>query len=386
MKSVGLITIHSIYNFGSMLQAYATQVIVSRLGYKVSIINYKYPNEYHDKEYKKSSPYAAANKINWLTKLKIALYARTFMKYDRRNKIKLFNDVRHQLLKETQEYPSIESIHETPPKFDIYLTGSDQVWNPRYMYKDLTYLLDFVHDVPKVAYSASFGTTSLNKEFQDIYRPLLQEYNSISLREQSGVQIVKEICNKEAECTCDPTLLLNEEEWYEIFNDKPLVNGDYILCYILTYTANPYPYASRLIKHIQKHLHKKVVILDENCKYWLDFRYKSYRSYGPREIINLFQHASFIISSSFHGTAFSVNFKKNFYSLFPNGVNDERQKSLLRIIGAEDRLIKINDPLPDPSTFEIYDWNNITSRLNAYRQKSINYLSKALNNAAQLTK
>ena len=383
MKTVGIATIHGICNFGSLLQSYATQTIVERLGYSAKIINYKYPNEYHLAENNKHYPYAQFTPSLWM-RLRMAIYNRTVAKRVQNKKLALFRDVQGELLKQTIEYPNQDSLKKDPPKFDIYLTGSDQVWNPRYMHRDLTYLLNFVHGVPKVAYSASFGTTSLSTEYINVYRPLFEEYNSISLREQSGVQMIKDICGKESECTCDPTLLLSGEEWSKVFHEEPLVKGEYILCYVLTYTANPYPYSTAFIKHIQKHLKKKVIFLDESGMYWMNIRNKALQCYGPKEIINLFQHASFIISSSFHGAAFSVNFKKNFYSLFPKGIKDERQESLLRIIGAENRFIRIGDPLPDPSTFEIKDWNSISEKLDLYRQKSINYLSKALDNAAKL--
>lgn len=385
MKTVGIVTIHSICNFGSLLQAYSIQKTVEELGYKPVIINYKYPNEYHQQEYKKKSPYSDF-KINFAMRLKLALYSRTCMKRNMRIKHKLFFQERKRLLQETKQYPTKESIKANPPKYDIYVTGSDQVWNPRYMRGDYTFFLDFVNDVPKVAFSASFGTTELTDLQKSQMRPLLNEYNSISLREPSGVRMLKEICSKDAECTCDPTLLLSGDEWSEIFNnDEPLIKGEYILCYILTYTANPYPYATRLIKHIQKHLRKKVVVLDEIGRYWLDFRYISLRCYGPREIINLFRNSSFIISSSFHGAAFSVNFQKDFYSLFPEGVNDERQESLLKHIGAENRFIRVGDSLPSPSSFKIDNWNEINEKLNAYRDCSITYLKQALDDAAKLT-
>lgn len=385
MKTVGIATIHAINNFGSLLQAFATQVVVERIGYKTSIINYKYPNEYHLSEYKKKSPYAIC-KQNFAMRLKLALYARTCMKRNAQRKQMLFQRERERLLVETSLYSTMQSLRDCPPKFDIYLTGSDQVWNPRYMCGDNTYFLDFIKDVPKIAFSASFGTTSLTEEEKGYIRPLLNQYSSISLREQSGVTMVEDICGKESQCTCDPTLLLTGEEWGNIFDDEPIIKGDYILCYILTYTANPYPYATKLIKHIQKHLNKKVVILDETGRYWLDFKYQSFRSYGPREIINLFKNASFIISSSFHGAAFSVNFQKDFYSLFPKGVKDERQESLLKLIGAENRFIHVGDPLPSPSTLKIQNWESISEKLNTYRQHSINYLTSALANAAKLTK
>ena len=385
MKTVGIITIHGINNFGSLLQSYATQKIVERLGYKPQIINYTYPNEYHLNEIKNKSPYASFNPTFW-ERIRMGIYNRTIAKKERKTKRELFKRSQKELLHLTKEYPNQQSLKDNPPVFDIYLTGSDQVWNPRYMYSDCTFLLDFITNVPKIAFSASFGSTNIQEEYKNLYRPLLNEYCSISLREKSGVGLVKDICAKDSVCTCDPTLLLTGEEWTEVFNEAPLIKGEYILCYILTYTANPYPYASRFIKHIQKHLKKKVVILDENGMYWMDFRYKSFQCYGPRDIINLFQNASFIISSSFHGAAFSVNFKKDFYSLFPPGVQDERQESLLKIIGAEDRFIRVGDQFPSPNSFQIQHWDRISANLDGYRQESINYLSNALIYAAQLTK
>ena len=384
MKTVGIITIHAISNFGSLLQTFATQKMVERLGYKAIVINYKYPNDYHAKEYQKKSPYAPS-KQSFAMRLKLALYARTCMKKNSVRKSELFKQERERLLFETKVYPTKESLHDNPPKFDIYFTGSDQVWNPRYMRGDYTFFLDFIDNVPKVAFSASFGTTVLTDSQKQKMRPLLNQYSAISLREPSGVGLVNDICNKKSEWTCDPTLLLSGDDWSEIFDDLPMIKGEYILCYILTYTANPYPYATRLIKHIQKHLNKKVVILDETGRYWLDYRYKSFRSYGPREIVNLFKNASFIISSSFHGAAFSINFKKDFYSLFPIGVKDERQESLLKLVGAEARFIHVGDPLPALSTLKITNWDSISEKLNAYRQHSINYLKSALSDAAKLT-
>ena len=162
MKTVGIATIHGICNFGSLLQSYATQKVVNKLGYKAEIINYKYPNEYHLSEIATKSPYATST-LPFFTRLRIALYSRAMARYDIQKKETLFKIERKKMLQQSNEYLNQTSIRVNPPKYDIYLTGSDQVWNPRYMYDDTTYLLDFVHNVPKVAYSASFGTKSITQ-------------------------------------------------------------------------------------------------------------------------------------------------------------------------------------------------------------------------------
>lgn len=378
MRKVGLITIHGINNFGSLLQAYATQQAVIQMGYECEVINYKYPNEYHLQRMKVSSPYAA-EKMSFIRKVQAFFYRRWVSPKNLKFKTERYVEERNRLLRLTQEYSTKESLMENPPVgFDIYLTGSDQVWNPRYLYEDITYLLPFAKTEKKIAFSASFGQIEIDEIHENLMRPLLSEYHHISIRENSGIEIVEKICGKKAICTCDPTLLLNDKDWGAVFDDEPIIKGNYILCYILTYTANPYPYAYKFVKHIQKLLKFKVIYIDETGRFWCDFRVKSIRRYGPREIINLFRNASFIISSSFHGAAFSLNFKKDFYSIFPHGVKDERQENLLTKVGALDRFIHVGDPFPAESELRIRNWDMIGEKLQKYVEESEYYLKQAL--------
>lgn len=377
MKKVGLITIHGINNFGSLLQAYATQKTIEMMGYKCEIINYMYPNEYHLKQMKVHNPYAV-QKLSFIQRVKAHFYNKYVLPSVVKRKTELFKRERERLLKLTECYESKESLIKNPPHFDIYMTGSDQVWNPRYLYDDTTFFLPFIRGSKKIAYSASFGSTEIDERYQRMMRPLLSDYQFISTREESGVRLIRDICGRQAVSTCDPTLLLSAEEWKIVFNDPPLVKGNYILCYVLTYTANPYPYAYELIKYIKKQLKMKVVFIDETGKYWCDIRNKSIQTYGPRDIINLFQNASFIVSSSFHGTAFSINFRKDFYSIFPRDVKDERQESLLARVGALDRLIRVDDKFPEKERLYINNWDEISKRLEDYVALSKNYLISAL--------
>ena len=122
----------------------------------------------------------------------------------------------------------------------------------------------------------------------------------------------------------------------------------------------------------------RVIYIDETGKYWCDIRNKSIQTYGPREIINLFQNASFIVSSSFHGAAFSLNFKKDFYSIFPKDIKDERQENLLKKVGALDRLIRVGDKFPERGQLHVNNWDEIGHRLEDYVALSKNYLKTAL--------
>ena len=376
MKRVGLITIHGINNFGSLCQAYATQRVIEDLGYECEIINYKYPNEYHTKKAADCSPYAKLEP-GFMQRVRLHYYRKFFCAKNIEKKSGLYKKCQEELLHLSKCYESKEKIAENPPIYDIYLTGSDQVWNPRYLYEDMTFFLPFASK-NKIAFSASFGTTEIDEMHQQLMRPLLQDYLAISTRELSGVEMVKKICNRDAICTCDPTLLLSGNTWGQLFDDKPIVDGDYILCYILTYTANPYPYAYKFVCHIKKLLRMKVVFIDEEGYYWGDLRHKSFQVYGPREIINLFKNSKFVISSSFHGAAFSLNFRKSFYSIFPRDVKDERQESLLKIVGATGRFIRVGDSFPVATDVEIKNWNDIGDKLREYVSLSTNYLRNAL--------
>lgn len=381
MKKVGLITIHGICNFGSVFQTYALQKKVESLGFDCEVINYKYPNEYHKTKYRDKNPYAKVNKVKdtyfdlWRKRF---YYRLNFAGRYTQKMIQKFRSFVETFLKTTSEYSTIESLFECEGMYDIYLTGSDQVWNPRYMHEDVSFLLPFTESENKIAFSASFGTSDIPDKYKELYKPLLSHYKHISTREQSGTTLVKEICSKPAQCTCDPTLLLNGDEWSNLISDKPLVKGKYILCYVLTYTSDPYPYASDLIEYIRKQLGYKVVCIDDPDKYWLNPRFINKNGCGPLDLLNLFKNASFIISSSFHGAAFSVNLKKDFYSILPPNINDERQESFLKRIGAEDRIIRVGDPMPKPEDLRVKNWDEVSNRLNDYRKESMNYLENAL--------
>ena len=138
MRKIGLITIHGINNFGSLFQTYATQVAIDNLGYDCEVINYKYPNSYHIAKAKGNSPYASVKMTFW-ERVRIHFYNKYFAKKNYLKKSQLFSEVRKQLLNESIEFKDIDSIKSKPPQYDIYITGSDQVWNPRYLYEDTTF-------------------------------------------------------------------------------------------------------------------------------------------------------------------------------------------------------------------------------------------------------
>lgn len=373
MKKVGIITMHKVINYGSALQAYALQRVIEKLGYDCEIIDYIYPNEYHLSQYPKLPAWKS-----WILFMIQFLYG-----FPQKKRIKLFERFYKEYLKLSPVcYRTREQLHDNPSHYDIYVTGSDQVWNPKYIIGDTSFMLSFVSNVPKISYSASFATDVIPEEYQKMYRHFLMKYSAISVRERKGVEIVKELTGKNAEVVLDPTLLLKAEE-YEDIAEKSTIHIDepYILAYILGYSFNPYPYVEHLIKHVQRKTGYKVCLLNvSNMKMLFSYNTLRLKRVGPSEFVYLFKNALFVITTSFHGTAFSVIFNKPFYALVVDGNKDDRLTNLLQLLGLKERAIYLNSALPE-NILQMDGKKQYSSRLSDLREHSISFLRNELKNA-----
>ena len=378
---VGIVTIHQLNHYGTVLQAFALQWKLHSLGYDSEIIDYCYPNNYHTELNNKriAPPKIPSLSTRIINKIKIVLCGRRMMKSTelRTMRFNLFNKENIRL--SDVRYSSKEELHHTPPIYDLYLTGSDQVWNPYFMHGDTTYLLSFApENVRRISYAASFGRNCMTDEYSNLYAKQLSKYESISVREKSGINIVRELTGKDATLVLDPTLLLNSCEWNS-FSSKSIINEPYILCYILDYAFNPSPYIYDLAEQISNESGYKLVQIDrDNNNTPKHFKSIPVNSAGPAEFLSLFRHASLIITTSFHGTAFAVNFNKPLLSVINDEITvDCRQKNLLEVLGMEKHLIKKNSLFP---SFEqsLVNYEEVNEKLDKLRKESENYLTHAL--------
>ena len=200
MKKVGIITMHKVVNYGSALQAYALQRVIEKLGYDCEIIDYVYPNEYHLSQYPKLPAWKS-----WVLFLIQMLYG-----FPQKKRIKLFERFYKDYLKLSPVcYKSREQLQGNPPHYDIYVTGSDQVWNPKSIVEDTSFMLSFVrNDVHKISYAASFATDSIPDRFRGLYKAYLDMYSAISVREKNGIEIIRNLIEKKSELVLYPTILL----------------------------------------------------------------------------------------------------------------------------------------------------------------------------------
>lgn len=389
-------TLSNVINFGSALQTYATVKAVEKLGCQCQVIDYAYPSIWHTLHSPGCENIASGSGIKYIIKkilvkvnllrLAIAINYYYLLWTKKSAGLHAFADFKKRFFSTTKRY-NRKSIIKNPPAADIFVTGSDQTWNPRYTHSDFNFLLSFVSDdTPKLSYAASFGSSKLPDEYHHVYAQYLQRYERISVREKSGVDLVKQLTDQKAVHVLDPTLLLVKEEWELLANNKLDLPEQFIFCYILNYVFNPYPELGNLLKHLSEISGMPVVVCGippdskvcNSTVLGLDI--------GPTGFLECFSRASFVVTTTFHGAAFSVNFRKNFFTILnPHSSSDDRVKSFLQSVNMTERGLLLQET--DISSITVdnlkTDYTECEVSLKKMRDFSMNYLEEALNCACQ---
>jgi len=355
MKRTGILTFNRAINYGAALQVFALQETLESFGCDVKIINYISPELEEDHRIFslkrcKSLRALAANLIN-------IPFAFLRSKY--------FASFRKKYLKETA--PS-RSPAEFNGSFDLFIAGSDQVFNPQITRADKNYFLDFVEDKnKKFSYAASFGLDKISQEEAAFMTPLLNDFKKVSVRENQGAEIYKNLCGKDAEVDLDPVLLQTADFWQKTASNK--LNGEkFILVYLIFNDQKLFAFAQELAR--KTGLKIKVISYSLRRPIKADYIMPS-----VNEWVEYFLKAEYIITNSFHGIAFSINFKKDFFADFlPSGYVNSRLEDILKMTGLTGRLIGNNPPL------KISDWAYSYSVIAAEREKSLNYLKSITGN------
>ncbi len=371
MKSIGIITIHKINNYGSVLQAYALQKVCEDLGYKVEIIDYDFPNKFHQNNKYSTASDTQPNEPKWIK----ALFAKALVRQHKG--IRLFIDKYQDL--SSNKYHKVEDFTANPPAYDVYITGSDQLWSPRHCNGDPAFMLYFAPDnALKISYAASIGSNAIPEELKNAYIGLLSRYKHISVRENTGADVIRSLINKKATVVLDPTLLLNKDEWNKVATPKRLVMKKYILCYFLNYTFNAFPYVDELAMDMQKQTGYEIVRV-ARPPHKLSFINTTYQiGASPEEFLALVRDAEIVLTTSFHGTAFAVNYGKPVFTVVQDrNASDSRQVSLMHNLGLDKQVLSIKDKFPTASDAN-YNVDNEQTVLNQLRLDSKLYLEKAL--------
>lgn len=363
---IGLITIYHVPNYGSVLQTYATQKVLEKMGHECVVLQYNYRNdEFFAKQGKKRDKFKEWQ-LDYIPHLKSA-------------KLHRFRNSKFNFSRKFETYSELNAYDWS--SFDCFVVGSDQVWNTKYLLGDPAFLLKFApDDKPRVSLSSSFAMKSLPIEFQDLFKTELIKFKSLSVREKNGVDIIQNELqiSKDVEITLDPTLLLSKEEWQMYVPRSSFrKNRPYILVYMWTYAFEPRPYILRVIEHFQEKMSADVVVLEGHrglqglrCPF-IDAN----RSSVP-EFIDLFTNADLVITSSFHGTAFAINFGIPLISIVPNGEGDDRQSSLLSLIGANTSIVRIGDSIEKINP--VYNVKHVCTNLEIEKNRSCKWLMDSI--------
>lgn len=367
-KKIEVITLHRIVNYGSVLQAYATQYTLENMGYDVEFLDY-YPERMHLLGMLKR----IKNKNN---KLKKSLILRTIAKcimfpsYILR--FSRFNEfIKSKLKLSPITYYTANEIDNNPPIADYYCTGSDQVWNSGWNEKiDGSFFLNFDTKNKKCfSYAASFGKSNLEDWEKNETKKLLEKYSNISMREKSGVEILENLGIKNSINVLDPTLLLNKEEWSKLASDKYKGKN-----YIFVYNLNRNKKIDKYVEKLSKEKHLKIYYVS----YALHEFYKKGKmkcNVSVADFLSLIKYATYVVTDSFHATAFSINFNTDFMIVFPEKYST-RVKNILEITGLESRIV---DNCEDVSLANInIDFENANMILKLERKKAKDYLNEVL--------
>lgn len=366
------ITCHNVYNSGASLQAYALLKYLEDKGNKVEIINYK--PDYLSNHYKLGLVSNHKYEKNFVLKIiyLILKFPGRVLALKSKNK---YDQFRKSYLKITNRtYISNEELKINLPEADIYICGSDQIWNTKFNNgKDPAFYLDFVpKEKIKASYAASFATESIDKELKEITKERISKLDYVSVRETSALNILESLDIKNGVQVLDPVFLLDKCTWdkltYEI-NTKDK--------YIFVYDFDGNDLIREIAKKIANSKKLKIYTVFKN-----NYSDKVIKNMGPIDFISYIKNAEFVISNSFHGTAFSIIFEKQFVVANRKEEINTRMRDLLSILKIENRLINENYNLDN--IIEYINYNEVNKYVNEKLEVSKMYLEKVMSSKNKL--
>lgn len=382
---IGIITFQLAWNCGAVLQCYALQTCIEELGYDVEVINYR--PTYKEYRYKKyCNPFVQAKK-EWETTAPIKTkalkaskkFVRTILNYrndsEHINQWRGFSEFTGKYLHLTNVYSSIDELRENAPICDVYISGSDQLWNPKLTNNQLdqAYFLRFgAKETRRITYAISACELDLNE-----YGKKLKEYTKnidfISLREKNYLQAYESTLGVQISICPDPTLLINSDAYTEFTKSVGADKKDYILVYALEDGRGSVA-LFKYVDELRRHYKRKVLVICGPHKW--PFPVEQIKGITPCEFVYYIKNAFCIVSNSFHATAFSVIYNKKFATLgFKN--RSARMQELLDNLGLTDRMVTQDRDIISIMDKEI-DYSDVEKRIKLQRKTGIDYLKRTI--------
>jgi len=363
MKKIGILTYHTGFNYGASLQAYALQNVVKNMGFDCEIINYETEEFLSSREMFSRKP----KRIKEFVKVISRIPYYNILKMRQR----MFEDFTSKCLTTSKLYRTAKEVEEHAEDYDCIICGSDQIWNlgtPDAPDADSLYFLNFEKKQKRVSYAASFGKWVLNPHHEEEVLPWLKQFDAVSVRELSGQDYLK-TRGIESTVTLDPTILLDAEQYNEICAERQIAEK-----YILMFSWNCNRDVIRAAKKVSKEMGYPLYQLTPPPRAM--FKGVSRKlDVGPKEFLSLIKNAEFVVTNSFHGTAFSTTFEKPYVSVVTKKA-DPRMESLLKQLGLEDHLVNVDDI--NIEKMKKTDYKKVNEKKVVLRADSYKFLKSAL--------
>ncbi len=367
---IGILTFHYVDNYGAVLQTYALYRYLTSLGCTVEIIDYN--NSSHRK--KSTKKLSLIRTAIWSNIRKLIFGTKKHEGFE------LFRINKLNISSQKQINTKLEMIDFLKDgKFDYIFVGSDQVWNPKITGADSSYLLDIDNlPIQRVAYAASIGKSSVDNEWLKRLVEQIKGYKAVSVREKTAVNVIKMAgYDRKISVVADPVFLLDSTLWSEVAAQDD-IPSNYILCYIMPGDNLIETNIEQTAKLMSKEHGLKLVFLGRREYKYFKKDGEDYIYASPELFLELFKNAGMILTNSFHGTAFSIIFQKNFYSFVNTNLSPERQLGsriidLLEICGLSSRCS--NSIVHE---FSSIDYEIVNNCVRGFVDKSEKFISESL--------
>lgn len=365
---IKILTFQFAKNFGAILQAHAlSSYLKNDLHEECEIIQY-WP-KYSDASWKLY--FRVTDFRDFLRNVYVFFNLKLKREFKQENRI--MNKAISELLPLTQQVYERDSIIKNPPIADAYVCGSDQVWNFTKCFDDSTYFFDFtksMKNVKRIGYAPSIADPWPETRWNE-FKGYLANMDFISVREKSDMAIVEKLSGKPVTHVVDPVFLKSKDYWDRL-SENINIEEPYIFCYFL----GTNDLAVNLVNKIKQLTGYKVVHLNLNARDRFNSDYL-YRAVSPQQFIGLIKNAAYICTNSFHCSAFSVIFRKNYF-VAPKGFANARMESLQEMFGLDNRMF--NQTMIDELSTDTMNVNysRAEEQFVPYKENSINFLKNAL--------
>jgi hypothetical protein len=357
------VTHHNSINYGAVLQSYALQKYLSKLGVSDEILDLKRTHGVYFREFGSGGMVLSDLYNNFINLLCVGT---TF------KRIKKFREFVRDNIKVTRYFSSVQEVLNNPPGADAYITGSDQTFNTESPKKECNFLKFGDVNIKRISYAASLGgQPKVEEQHLQEFISDVRKYTFLSVREQCSADYISKLCSINCETHVDPVFLLTKNEWSELASKSKTrrpVRQDYILVYLLVYN----PLLNDAVRKIKKETGLDVIVINPSSRCYAEGD-RIIRDAGPLEFLNLFENAAYIFTTTFHGVCFSVIFEKPFFT-FISLKNEIRINGLLNSLGLNDRIISdVSKPLCGKISYEV-----VNEIIGSERRRADEYLRKAL--------